>query len=121
MVTALELKNTRVLVVGGGGIGAATATAFAAAGARVFAAGRPGRGLSQVAAEIGGEMVALDMLDNPAIEAFFAKAAPFDHLAITAAATKSGPSAYRIARATKMNNGGPITFVSGFLSNWPSG
>jgi NAD(P)-dependent dehydrogenase (short-subunit alcohol dehydrogenase family) len=136
---ALDLTEKRILVVGaGGGIGAATARAFAGAGARVFAAGRPGPKLDAVAADIGGESVALDILDNDAIEAFFATAEPFDHVVIAAAATKSGPvarlplddaktsmeskfwGAYRIARAAKVEHGGSITFVSGFLSRRPS-
>lgn len=136
---APDLENTRVLVVGAsGGIGAATARAFGAAGAKVFAAGRPGPKLSQVAAAIGGEAAALDILDNPAIEAYFAKTEPFKHVVIAAAATKSGSvtslplddakasmeskfwGAYRIARAAKVVDGGSITFVSGFLSRRPN-
>jgi hypothetical protein len=39
------------------------------------------------------QAVALDILDNAAIEAFFSQAEPFDHVAIAAAATKSGPVA----------------------------
>jgi NAD(P)-dependent dehydrogenase (short-subunit alcohol dehydrogenase family) len=140
MTMALDLRDKRVLVVGaGGGIGGATAKAFADAGAHVFAAGRPGAKLNAVAAEIGDESVALDILDNDAIEAFFATAEPFDHVVIAAAATKSGPfarlplddaqssmqskfwGAYRIARAAKVVDGGSITFVSGLLSHRPSG
>jgi NAD(P)-dependent dehydrogenase (short-subunit alcohol dehydrogenase family) len=136
---ALDLTNRRVLVVGaGGGIGAATAAAFAAAGARVFAAGRPGAKLEGVAGEIGGEAEALDILDNGAIEAFFQREAPFDHVVIAAAATRSGPvtglpldqakasmeskfwGAYRVSRAARVREGGSLTFVSGFLSNRPS-
>src|SRR5271154_2970284 len=91
---ALDLTEKRILVVGaGGGIGAATARAFAGAGARVLAAGRPGPKLDAVAADTGGESVALDTLDNDATEAFFARAEPFDHVVIAAAATKGGPVA----------------------------
>jgi NAD(P)-dependent dehydrogenase (short-subunit alcohol dehydrogenase family) len=86
---------------------------------------------------IGGESVALDILDNGAIEAFFATAEPFDHVVI-AATTKSGPvarlplddanpsmeskfwGAYRIARTAKVAHGGSITLVSGFRSHRPS-
>ena len=135
----LSLKDKRVLVVGAaGGIGAATAEAFASAGASVFAAGRPGPKLEALAARIAAEPVALDILDNTAIEAFFGEAQPFDHVVIAAAATKSGAvgglslkdarasmeskfwGAYRIARAVKVADGGSITFISGFLSQRPS-
>ncbi len=88
---APSLKDKRVLIVGAaGGIGAATAEAFASAGASVLAAGRPGPKLEALGTRIAAEPVALDILDNPAIEAFFDKASPFDHVVITAAATKGG-------------------------------
>lgn len=132
---AINLDGQHVLVVGaGGGIGRATAKAFKAAGAHVVAAGRDPARLEGV----GHEAAALDFLDNNAVEAFFAGRAPFDHVVVTAAATKSGPvgglaldaakasmeskfwGAYRIARTAKVNDGGSLTFVSGFLSNRPS-
>lgn len=139
LTMTLSLKDKRVLVVGAtGGIGAATAEAFAATGASVFAAGRPGPKLEALAAHIAAQPVALDILDNSAIEVFFGEAQPFDHLVIAAAATRSGPvgglsfddakasmeskfwGGYRIARAARIADGGSITFVSGFLSRRPS-
>ncbi|MGN6121782.1 MAG: SDR family oxidoreductase [Sphingomonas oligoaromativorans] len=130
-----HLSGQRVLIVGaGGGIGRATAEAFRAAGAYVVATGRDPTKLEGV----GSEIATLDFLDNDAVEAFFAGTAPFDHVVVTAAATKSGPvgrlaldaakasmeskfwGAYRIARAAKINEGGSLTFVSGFLSHRPS-
>lgn len=127
----LSLKDKRVLIVGAtGGIGAATAEAFAATGASVFAAGRPGPKLEALAARIAAQPVALDILDNSAIEVFFGEAQPFDHLVIAAAATRSGPvgglslddakasmeskfwGGYRIARAARIADSGSITFVS---------
>ena len=131
----IDLDGQRVLVVGaGGGIGRATAEAFKLAGAHVVAAGRDAAKL----AGVGKEAAALDFLDNDAVEAFFAGAPAFDHVVVAAASTKSGPvggleldaakasmeskfwGAYRIARAAKINDGGSLTFVSGFLSNRPS-
>ena len=130
-----HLSGQRVLIVGaGGGIGRATAEAFRAAGAYVVATGRYTTKLEGV----GSEIATLDFLDNEAVEAFFAGTAHFDHVVVTAAATKSGPvgglaldaakasmeskfwGAYRIARAAKINEGGSLTFVSGFLSHRPS-
>lgn len=132
---AINLDGQRVLVVGaGGGIGRATAEAFKAAGAHVVATGRDTAKL----AGVGHEAAALDFLDNGAVEAFFAAAEPFDHVVTAAAATKSGPvgglaldaarasmeskfwGAYQVARAAKINDGGSLTFVSGFLSSRPS-
>lgn len=124
MTIAITLSGQRVLVVGAsGGIGAATADAFEAAGAEVS---RPGRD-------------ALDITDDRSVEAFFEKEAAFDHVVVAAAKTKTGPvvaltledaqaamnskffGAYRIAKAVKVKDGGSITFVSGFLSHRPSG
>lgn len=135
----MKLNGKRVIVVGaGGGIGAATLKAFARAGAEVTAAGRPGAHLESIAEELGCEKVPLDILDNEAICAFFDSASWFDHVVVTAAATKSGSAAalpledakaameskfwgaYRIARAARVKEGGSITFVSGFLSQRPS-
>ncbi|SEN47509.1 NAD(P)-dependent dehydrogenase, short-chain alcohol dehydrogenase family [Sphingomonas gellani] len=119
----IDLTDAHVLVVGAsGGIGRATADAFAAAGAQVA---RPPRDT-------------LDIADDASVEAFFAQAEPFDHVVVAAAQTRTGPvagldltdataamnskffGAYRVARAARVNDGGSITFVSGFLSQRPS-
>lgn len=81
---------------------------------------------------------ALDITDDASVEAFFGTLGAFDHVVIAAAKTKTGPvaalplddaqaamnskffGAYRVARAAKVNDGGSITFVSGFLSQRPS-
>jgi len=134
-----NLKGTRALVIGGSsGIGRATAAAFLEAGALVTIAARdPGR-LAVAADEIGVKSAVLDTGDNDAIERFFSDHAPFDHVAISAASTKGGSvgslalddaktsfeskfwGAYRVARASRINEGGSLTFVSGFLSKRPS-
>jgi NAD(P)-dependent dehydrogenase (short-subunit alcohol dehydrogenase family) len=119
----IDLNGAHVLVVGAsGGIGSATAEAFATAGAEVA---RPDRD-------------ALDITDDASVEAYFADKAPFDHIVVTAAQTKTGPvsgltlpdaqaamdskffGAFRIAKAARVTDGGSITFVSGFLSTRPS-
>lgn len=118
-----DLTSCRVLVIGAsGGIGAATADAFEAAGAHVS---RPGRD-------------ALDINDDASVEAWFAGAEPFDHIVVAAAQTRTGPvaelalrdaqaamnskffGAYRVARAARIKDGGSVTFISGFLSQRPS-
>ncbi len=119
----IDLSHARVLVVGAsGGIGGAAADAFEAAGAHVA---RPGRD-------------ALDLLDEAKIAAFFEGQAPFDHVVIAAAATRTGSvaklkqddaeaamnskffGAYRVARHARIADGGSLTLVSGFLSTRPS-
>lgn len=119
----INIHGARVLVVGAsGGIGGAVADAFAAAGARVS---RP-------------ERSALDITDDASVEAYFAVANPFDHVIVAAAQTKTGQvadltlpdarasinskffGAFRVAKAAKVNDGGSITFVSGYLSHRPN-
>ena len=120
----IDLSGARALLIGAsGGIGGATADAFEKAGAVVQ---RPGRD-------------ALDITDDALVTAFCAEAEPFDHVVVAAARTKTGPvamlkltdaeaamnskffGAYRVAKAARINHGGSLTSVSGFLSTRPSG
>jgi len=120
---SIDLNGQRVLVIGAsGGIGAATAGAFAAAGAVVF---RPSHD-------------ELDITSDARVEEYFEREAAFDHIVVAAARTRSGSvaalpldaakaslenkffGAYRVARAARINDGGSITFVSGFLAQRPS-
>jgi len=142
-MNTFESKN--VLIVGGSsGIGAATAKAFAELGARVTIASRNQEKLDASAAEIKSSVgstvqtAVLDTGDEAAVERFFAQTGPFDHVVVSAAQTPGGPArtlaladayaamdskfwgAYRIARAVKINDGGSLTLVSGFLSVRPS-
>lgn len=89
-----SLEQQRVLVIGGSsGIGLATAMSAVAAGAAVTIASRSQDKLDTAAARIAGsvETATLDTSDNAAIEAFFANHAPWDHIAISAAQTPTGP------------------------------
>lgn len=134
-------QDKRVLVVGGSsGIGWATASAFAHAGAKVTIASRSEDKLKDVANAIGHDVawVSLDITDDASVEAFLARAGEFDHVVISAASTPSGPArtlalndayaamnskfwgAYRVARAVRIKPGGSLTVVSGFLSVRPS-
>jgi NAD(P)-dependent dehydrogenase (short-subunit alcohol dehydrogenase family) len=119
----IDLTNARILVVGAsGGIGGATADVFTEHGAQVE---RPGRDT-------------LDITRDDSVETYFANQSPFDHIIIAAAQTHTGSvsnlaladaqasmnskffGAYRVAKAARANDGGSITFVSGFLSTRPS-
>ncbi|PWR19314.1 SDR family oxidoreductase [Zavarzinia aquatilis] len=134
-----DLSGQSVLVVGGSsGIGRATAQAAKALGAAVTIAARDPEKLAIVAAEIGVAGAVLDMTDNAAVEAFFAAAPVFDHIVVSAAATKSGPvrvlpletaraameskfwGAYHIARSARIAPHGSLTLVTGYLSQRPS-
>jgi len=134
-------QGKSVLVVGGSsGIGAATALAFSAAGARVTIAARTADRLGAVAdrAPQRIETAVLDMTNAASVEAFFARRPADDHVVVSAAQTPSGPvrmlpledahkamdskfwGAYRVARFARITRGGSLTFVSGFLSVRPS-
>ncbi|MHA7282996.1 3-hydroxybutyrate dehydrogenase [Arthrobacter sp. TMS2-4] len=64
------LSGRRALVTGGAsGIGAACARALAGRGAHVVVADRDGAGAGNLAADLGGEAWAVDLLDTRALEA----------------------------------------------------
>lgn len=126
------LAGQHVLVVGGSsGIGQAVAAMAARHGASVTIAGRDAARLAEAVATVGGEGAALDMLDEAAVEAFFASREPFDHVIVTAAQLRSGPirdlpladakatfdskfwGSYLIARHAKIVDGGSLTLISG--------
>jgi NAD(P)-dependent dehydrogenase (short-subunit alcohol dehydrogenase family) len=135
-----SLSDQRVLVIdGSSGIGFATAAAAVDAGAAVTIASRNQRKLDSAAAKLGSAVQALDTRDNNLLEHFFQRVQPWDHVVVSAAQTKGGPvrnleladaaaamdskfwGAYRVARAARIRNGGSLTFISGFLSERPSG
>ncbi len=135
---SLGLTGQRVLVVGAaGGIGRATASAFAEAGAQLTAAGRTEASVLALAQMVNALPAALDVLNEEAIQTFFKEQEPFDHVVIAAAATKTGSvadlgladakaameskfwGAYRIAQAARIRDGGSLTFVSGLLAERP--
>ena len=84
------------LITGGGtGIGAATARALAAEGARVTLLGRRREPLEAVAAECNGLVIACDVTDRPATDTAFkdARAAhgPLDYVILNAGIGDSAP------------------------------
>ncbi|WP_428928424.1 SDR family oxidoreductase [Marinibacterium sp. SX1] len=69
---------------GGTGIGAAGARALAEAGARVVVSGRRAEPLEELAREIGGEAIALDVADAGAVDRAVAQIGPVDILVASA-------------------------------------
>ena len=64
-----ELAGKKALITGGaGGIGSACARELARLGAHVVVADRPGVGASELAAELGGTALELDLLNTTALE-----------------------------------------------------
>ena len=135
------MQSRRVLIVGGSsGIGAAAAKVFAKEGARVLIVSRDAVKLERVVAEADTslETAVLDITRNGDVEDFFASQDAFDHVVISAAQTATGPvrqlalenaiaamdskfwGAYRVAKAARINDGGSLTFVSGFLAIRPN-
>ncbi|MEV5647690.1 SDR family oxidoreductase [Nocardia sp. NPDC052254] len=78
-------RTPRVVVMGGSsGIGEATATLFADAGAEVVVTGRDQNKLDAAVARLGGKTTGhrLDATDPAQIEAFFGQSGSIDHLVI---------------------------------------
>lgn len=141
-MTIQSLSNQRILVIGGtSGIGFAAAAAAVGASAFVTVASRNQKKLDTVAVKLGGaaQTRVLDTGDNNLLEHFFQQEQPWDHVVVSAAQTKGGPvrclsltdaaaamdskfwGAYRVARASRIKEGGSLTLISGFLSERPSG
>lgn len=137
----IDFEGQRVLVIGGSsGIGRAAAQAFARAGAAVTIASRHQGKLDEALATIGGSAraIVLDTTDAEAVEQFFANHAPWQHVVISAAQTPTGAvrtlpladahqafdskfwGTYHVARSARIEAGGSLTLLSGFLSMRPS-
>lgn len=82
----MSLKETRILIVGGGsGIGFAVARAAQAEGARVTIASTNAERLTSAAERLGGvDTAVLDLTDESAVAAYFAQSGRFDHIVSTA-------------------------------------
>ena len=87
------LSGQKMVVIGGtSGIGLEVARAAAARGARVVIAGRDRARADAACASLAGEVVAhaLDAGDRSALDAFFDKAGPVDHLVLTLSGGEGG-------------------------------
>lgn len=135
-----DLKGHRVVVIGGtSGIGLGAAQMAAQLGANVTVASRSSdkvrRAREVIAHDARAEI--LDTTDETAIESFFAREAPFDHVVVSASQTKVATvkelpladayasmnskfwGAYRVARAARIAEQGSLTLISGYLSIRP--
>ncbi len=136
-----RFDNQRVLIVGGSsGIGLAAAAGFAEAGASVTIASRNLDRLQKAADQLGRgvQTAQLDVMDDRAVEHFFATGSPWRHVVVSGSSVKFGPvrtlplfdayaamnskfwGAYRVARAARIESEGSLTLVSGVLSRKPS-
>ncbi len=134
------IAGRRMLVIGGSsGIGLATARLAATQGAQVTIASRSDQRLRAALAELpeGIHAAQLDLLDEPAVERFFAGKSPWDHVVITGAETPMGAvralpldgakralrskfwGAYLVARSANIDRQGSLTLVSGILGARP--
>ncbi len=130
-----EIRPRIVIVGGTSGIGLATAKLFAARRARVAIVGRDREKLAVALRSLGssGEGEAFDASDRGALDAYFGRIAPIDHLILAASAgSGAGPFADMDARALRrgfegkfwvhwhaaqsalphIGEGGSITFVT---------
>lgn len=139
----MTLNGKRIVVLGGSsGIGLATAQAAAREGASVVIASSQRARVDAALASLpaGAEGTALDLTQAAAVEAFFGRLGPFDHLAFTAGETlQLGPlatsdiaaarrffdlrywGAYLAAKhgARSIRPGGSIVFTSGIAADRP--
>jgi NAD(P)-dependent dehydrogenase (short-subunit alcohol dehydrogenase family) len=130
-----DIRPHIVIVGGASGIGLATAKLFAARRARVTIVGRDREKLTRAVRSLGsyGEGEAFDASDRAALDAFFARIGPIDHLILAASAGEgAGPFAALEAGALRrgfegkfwvhwhaaqsalphIGEGGSITFVT---------
>jgi NAD(P)-dependent dehydrogenase (short-subunit alcohol dehydrogenase family) len=129
-----NLKAQQTLVIGGSsGIGLASASAFARAGAQVTIASRSAEKLEKAGLSIDHPVTraVLDVTDDLAVAEFFSGGRQWDHVVITASQAPTGSArqlpledayqamhskfwgAYRVARLVNIRPGGSLTLVSG--------
>jgi short-subunit dehydrogenase len=113
MTTPRSLKGRSALLTGAtGGIGNAIARALAERGATVILTGRRASILEELAAEIGGEALAVDLTDRPSVDRLVERAGQVDILVANAALPGSGEitgfSPEEIDRALDVNLRAPI-------------
>src|SRR5215469_2616049 len=84
--TMSSISGQHVVVLGGtSGFGFAVAQAAAAAGARVSIASRSAEKLRSALARLGPDVsgASVDVMNKPALDAYFANVRSFHHLAVT--------------------------------------
>jgi len=136
------LKGKTVLIFGGSsGIGLSAAKTMSEAGAKVILVSRNEEKLASAQKSIGcnAQSYSLDVTSDQAVEEFFEKVPPFDHVVVTASSTLFGPfleldlgtarrlfdvkfwGSYRIARfaTPKIHPGGSFVFISGIAGTQP--
>jgi short-subunit dehydrogenase len=109
----LDISGARVLLTGAtGGIGQAIARALAQRGARLVLTGRRTEVLEPLAAEVGGEVKAVDLSDRAAVDRLAAESSDVDVLVANAALPGSGQldeySLEQIDRLLDVNLRAPI-------------
>jgi len=134
----MQLVGKKVIVVGGSsGIGLATAQLAQAEGADVIIAARNEERLNAAAARLKLSAVTADVTSDESVANLFHYCGPVDHVVVTAAQLRTGPvktvamedvratmegkfwGAWRVAREAKINAGGSLTLVTGYLSVRP--
>ena len=134
----MQLVGKKVVVVGGSsGIGLATAKLTQAEGANVIIASRNEERLNAAAARMKLSAITADVTSDESVANLFHRCGPVDHVVVTAAQLRTGPvktvsmedvratmegkfwGAWRVAREAKINAGGSLTLVTGYLSVRP--
>ena len=110
-----DIRPHIVIIGGASGIGLATAKLFAARRARVTIVGRDREKLARAVRSLGsyGEGEAFDASDRAALDAFFARIGPIDHL-ILAASAGEGAGSFAALEAGALRRG----FEGKFWVHW---
>jgi short-subunit dehydrogenase len=114
----MEIRGSKVLLTGAtGGIGHAIARRLGAEGAQLVLTGRRADVLSELAADVGAEVVACDLADRDAVADLVAKSADTDILVNNAALPATGDllelSIDQIDRMLDVNLRAPIVLARG--------
>jgi NAD(P)-dependent dehydrogenase (short-subunit alcohol dehydrogenase family) len=136
----IDFSGQKILVIGGtSGMGLATAKLATTLGAQVSIASRSADKVAAVTRSLdGAEGYTLDLTSDSAVDHFFSSGPIWDHVIVTGsdvkiAAVRELPletarasfdskfwGFYRVARAAKINPGGSLTVIAGFLATRPA-
>jgi short-subunit dehydrogenase len=120
MSAHLDISGARVLLTGAtGGLGQAIARALAGRGAHLVLTGRRTDVLEPLAAETGGDVIAVDLADRAAVEQLAARAGDVDVLVANAGIPGSGRlesySVEQLDRVLDVNLRAPVVLARSLL------
>lgn len=102
----MQLACKKVVVVGGSsGIGLSTAELARREGADVIVASRNAARLDAIAERLNAIAIPADVTDDESIVNLFRSSGPVDHVVVTAAQLRSGPSGFMTGSTIYLDGG----------------